>query len=152
MIKRLLVVFAVLAATVAFATPASADGAISSTQNMHGPFTITVGPLCGGTAPGGTLSGTTNAVFHTTVNSAGDFWLTATQEASFTLVPTTGSVTYSGHAAIWFGVSINKNNAVFLDTFNVHATGTDGSTISLNIVDHLSVSASGQVNMFMDCG
>jgi hypothetical protein len=111
-----------------------------------------VGPLCGGGAPGGTLSSTGNSVFHITINAAGDEWVTTTQEAWFTLVPATGTVTYSGHFATWFGASLNRSNAVFHDIFNIQATGSDGSTLSLNIVDHLSMSADGQVNLFMDCG
>jgi len=153
MIRRLPVLFSVLAATVAFAAPASADGATSMTQNFHGAFPpMHVTPLCGNAAPGGMLFATGNAVFHVTVNGAGDVWITTTQEASFTLIPDSGTVTYTGHFVIWFGLSMNKSNLVAHDIFNVHATGSDGSTISLNIVDHLSVSASGQVNMFMDCG
>jgi hypothetical protein len=150
MIRRLLVLFAVLAATAAFATPASADGAFTETQNFHGTFPpFQVGPLCG--APGGTVFATGNAVFHITVNGAGDTWITTTQEATFTLIPTTGTVTYSGHVAVWFGVSINNQNIVTDHVINVQATGSDGSTLTVNFVDHLSVSASGQVNMFMDC-
>jgi len=151
--KRLLVLFAALAATAVLAAPVSAAGATSVTTNFHGPFPpMHVTPLCGSAAPGGLLTGTGNAVFHTTVNAAGDFWLTSTQEAWFTLTPDTGTVTYSGHYAIWFGVSLNMNNQVQHDIFNIQATGSDGSTISLNIVDHLNVSANGQVNFFMDCG
>ena len=150
MIRRLLVVLAILAATVVFAAPASAAPATTSTQNMHGAFPpFHVDPTCG--APGGTISGTGNAVFHITVNAAGDVWITTTQEAWFTLTPDTGTVTYSGHLAAWFGVSLNKNNSVVHDVVNVRATGSDGSLVTINLVDHLSVSASGQVNLFMAC-
>ncbi len=150
MIRRMLVIFAVLAATVVLATPVSAAGATSSTQNFHGAFPpFHVDSTCG--APAGTISGTGNAVFHITVNAAGDVWITNTQEAWFTLAPDTGTVTYSGHFAVWFGVSLNNNNSVSHDAINVRATGSDGSTITINLVDHLSVSASGQVNLFMAC-
>jgi hypothetical protein len=39
------------------------------------------------------------------------------------------------------------------DITNVKATATDGSgtTIMLHVVDHFSISANGQVNMFMAC-
>src|SRR5690348_13464178 len=103
MIRRLLVPVAVLAAMVVLATPASAT--TTQTQNIHGPFApFHVDPTCG--APGGTVSGTGNSVFHITVNNAGDTWITNTQEAWFTLVPDTGTVTYSGHFAAWFGASL----------------------------------------------
>lgn len=148
MIRRLLVPVAVLAAMVVLATPTSAT--TTQTQNIHGPFApFHVDPACG--APGGTISGTGNAVFHITVNNAGDTWITTTQEAWFTLVPDTGPVTYSGHFAAWFGASLNNQNMVVHDITNARATGSDGSTLTLNVVDHLSVSANGQVNMFMAC-
>jgi hypothetical protein len=152
MIRRLFVPVAVLAAMVVLATPASANGATSQTFNFHGAFPpMTVGPLCG--APGGTLSGTGNAVMHITVNAAGDVWATSTQEAWFTLVQTDPTLpSYSGHYAIWFGGSFNNQNAVVHDNFNVQATGSDGSTINLHIVDHMSISASGQLNVFTTCG
>ena len=150
MIRRLLVVFAVLAATVVLASPASAAGAASSTQNFHGAFPpFHVDSTCG--APAGTITGTGNAVFHITVNAAGDVWITSTQEAWFTLTPDVGTVTYSGHFAAWFGTSINQNNSVLHDTINVRAIGSDGSTVTINLVDHMSTSASGQVNLFMAC-
>ncbi len=70
MIRRMLVIFAVLAATVVLATPVSAAGATSSTQNFHGAFPpFHVDSTCG--APAGTISGTGNAVFHITVITFG---------------------------------------------------------------------------------
>ena len=36
----------------------------------------------------------------------------------------------------------------FHDTANARLTGTDGSTIALHMIDHLSFSASGIVNTF----
>jgi hypothetical protein len=93
-----------------------------------------VTPLCGSAAPSGMLFSTGNAVFHITINAAGDEWVTTTQEAWFNLVPDTGTVTYTGHFATWFGLSLNRNNGVAHDIFNIHATGSDGSTITINIV------------------
>jgi hypothetical protein len=152
MIRRLLVLVAVLAATVVFAAPVTASAGTSQTLTFHGTFpTMVVGPLCG--APGGTLSGTGNAVMHMNVNSAGDFWFTSTQEEWFTLVQADHTLpTYTGHYAIWFGGSGNLNNFVFHDNFNVQATGSDGSTINIHIVDHMSISADGQLNVFTTCG
>lgn len=153
MTRRLLVLLAAVFASLLLATPASAAGATSSTQNFHGAFPpMPVGPLCGNAAPGGTLYATGNAVFHITINAAGDEWVTTTQEAWFNLVPDTGTVTYTGHFATWFGLSLNRNNSVAHDVFNIKATGSDGSALTLHIVDHLNSSANGQINMFMSCG
>jgi kynureninase len=152
MTRRLVVLLSAVFASLVLATPASADGATSSTQNFHGAFPpMQVTPLCGSAAPGGTLVATGNAVFHITINAAGDEWVTTTQEAWFNLVPDTGTVTYTGHFATWFGLSLNQNNAVAHDVFNIQATGSDGSTITINIVDHLSTDANGQINMFSAC-
>lgn len=152
MVRRLPIFVLVLGALVTFATPVSADGATSQTFNFHGAFPpMVVGPLCG--APGGLLSASGNAVMHATVNAAGDFWATATQEATFTLVQSDPKLpTFSGHYAIWFGVSINNLNDVAHDNFNVVATGSDGSTLNIHVVDHMSISASGQLNVFTTCG
>ncbi len=152
MTRRLLVMLAAALASLVLATPASAAGATSSTQNFHGAFPpMQVTPLCGSAAPGGTLYSTGNAVFHITINAAGDEWVTTTQEAWFSLVPDTGTVTYTGHFATWFGFSLNRNNSVAHDVFNIQATGSDGSTVSINIVDHLSMSATGEITFFSAC-
>lgn len=132
---------------------AGGSGATTSTQNDHGLVTtFHVDSICG--APSGTLTATVNDVFHTTVNKAGDFWLTSTQEGWFTIVPDDPSLpNFAGHFAAWFGVSINVNNSVQHDITNVFATANDGSgtTVTIHAVDHLSVSASGQVTWFMSC-
>jgi len=99
----------------------------------------------------------TNSIFHVNVNGASDVWVTQTQTGSVTFVPTdTTQPSYSGHIAVWFGASLNKNNYVFHDTFNATLTGTDGSTITFHMVDHMSVSKTGMANAFsiggFNCG
>jgi hypothetical protein len=143
-------------AVLAFAAPnafAGGNGAFTDTQNLHNvPMTFAVGPQCG--APSGTVSGTFNVVMHVTVNKAGDVWVTGTQEGWFTFVADDPTMpTFAGHFAVWFGLSDNNRNSVMHDTSNVRATATDGSgaIIVIHAVDHFSVSASGQVNLFMDC-
>jgi hypothetical protein len=139
----------VLAAPVA----AGGNGAQTFTQTMKGPFTMHVDASCG--VFGGTLSGSGNSVFHVTTNKAGDFWLTTTQEAWFTIVPDDPTLpNFAGHFAAWFGISANSlTQGVIHDIANIKATATDGSgqTVTIHAVDHLSISASGQINMFMDC-
>jgi hypothetical protein len=90
-----------------------------------------------------------NTIFHITVNGAGDVWVTQTLTGSASAVPFDPlQPSYYGHITIWFGASLNKNNSVFHDTFNATLTGTDGSTITAHMVDHMSTSASGMVNSF----
>ena len=154
--RRLLLSLVVLASLVlgsATAVFAGGNGAVTVTQNDHGiTQTFHVDPLCG--SPSGTLTATVNDVFHTTTNKAGDFWLTSTQEVWFTIVPDDPSLpNFAGHFATWFGVSINMNNAVQHDITNIRATATDGSglTLTFHSVDHLSMSATGHITMFMSC-
>jgi hypothetical protein len=123
------------------------------TQNVQGqvqtfPTNVPcVDPMTG--PPTGMLTITTNSVFHVTVNQAGDLWITGTTEGDFSFVPfPPRTVSYTGHFASWFGVSLNRNNTVFHDTFNVHGTGSDGSTLSAHFINHFSMSASGMTLMF----
>jgi len=145
-----------LVGLLAFAAPsafAGGNGAFTDTTNLHNVTqTFPVGAQCG--APAGTVTATFNAVMHITVNTAGDVWLTSTQEGWFVFVPDDPTMpTFAGHFAVWFGLSDNNRNSVLHDTFNIRATATDGSgaTIAVHAVDHFSVSASGQVNVFMTC-
>lgn len=155
MTRRLILLLAVILASFVLAAPVSAggNGAQTFTQTMKGPFpSFHVDATCG--VFGGTVSGSGNAVFHITINNAGDEWVTTTQEAWFTIVPDDPTLpNFAGHVAAWFGISVNNQNAVLHDITNVKATATDGSgqTLSFHFVDHISVSASGQVNMFPAC-
>jgi hypothetical protein len=114
----------------------------NQTQTMPSP-----NPCTG--APGTITFNYSNDIFHINVNGALDIWETQTLTGSATAIPTDPlQPSYFGHITIWFGASLNKNNLVFHDTLNATLTGTDGSTISLHMVDHMNTSASGMVNSF----
>jgi hypothetical protein len=124
------------------------------TQNVHGMvqiFPSSVPCIDAPAPPGpftGTLTITFNAVFHVTVNQAGDVWLTGTTEGAFSFVPfDPARPSYTGHFASWFGASLNRNNAVFHDIFNVHGTGSDGSTLTFHVIDHVNIDSSGVVTL-----
>lgn len=94
--------------------------------------------------PTGMLTLTYGEVFHETVNQAGDGWLTSTVTGDLSFIPFDSSrPSYTGHFESWFGASINLNNAVFHDTNNSTAVGSDGSHISFHMIDHMAISASG---------
>lgn len=123
------------------------------TQNLHGvvqtfPSNVPcVDPATG--PPTGMLTLTSNEVFHVTVNRAGDGWITGTSEGSFSFTPFDPTrPSYTGHYTSWFGGSFNQKNLVFHDTFNVHGTGSDGSSLDFHMIDHFSISASGVVLVF----
>jgi len=97
----------------------------------------------------GTATTVTNSIVHATVNGAGDVWVTNTVTAHFSFVPNApGAPSYSGEMTFWFGASLNKNNLVFHDTGNIVLKGSDGSQLTLHILDHLNTSPSGAVNTF----
>jgi hypothetical protein len=164
--KRLLVLAGTIALLLAVSIPASAQGELPCTPTANGngsatctfqmrdvpfgPFPVEATPCPdGSTVPGGIVSGTFNtAVFHITINKAGDLWATSTEEGTFTLVTAPPVVTFMGHLTGWFGESINNKNVVFHSTFNVTATGSDGTHVSLHVLMHFSTSASGMVVAF----
>lgn len=94
--------------------------------------------------PTGMLTLTYGEVFHETVNQAGDGWFTSTVTGGLSFIPFDSTrPSYAGHFESWFGAGFNLNNAVFHDTNNTTATGSDGSRLSFHMIDHMSISASG---------
>ena len=127
------------------------SGTTTCTMNMHG-ATFPVGPPnppCIPPDATGVVSNL-NAVFHFTINGAGDAWFTGTIEGDVTLtVPSTG-ITYTGHFSQWFGSEFNNKNSVNNSTFNAHLTAPNGSTIDSHVSFGFGVSASGQPIMHMN--
>jgi hypothetical protein len=122
-------------------------GAISFTQNFHNATETDVdaNPCTG--APG-TVTLTYNGVFHVTEltagQGAGTFWATGTMTGDFSFVPFDASQpSYTGHFTSWFGDNNNLRNGSETSTFNLHGTGSDGSSLQFHDVAHASVSASG---------
>lgn len=150
MIRRLLVVFAVLAASVVGAVPVSA-GAGTQVLTVHfssvePPFIVPI--------PCSSLAGfdlihedNGNGVMHFTANVNG-FWATGTYEGHLILTHLAtnadGSpgapdgLTAQGHVADWFGISFNKTVAVQHDAVNAQVTTSDGQAITFHMVDHIN--------------
>jgi hypothetical protein len=127
---------------------ADGNGATTFTQHDHNVTETFVPPDPMATNPcsgvPGALQITYNAVFHVTVNKAGDFWATGTQTGDFSFAPVDPTQpSYTGHFTAWFGTSDNNQNGVDHDILNIHGTGSDGSTLAFHQVEHFSVSASG---------
>lgn len=126
---------------------ADGAGAVSYTQTFHNAtdsFPATK-PCTGDPA---TISMTYNGVFHVTQLTsgigAGTLWATGTEAGTVEITPDDSSLpTYTGHIAAWFGDNNNLQNGVETSTLEVHATGSDGSTLSFHDVEHLSVNATG---------
>jgi hypothetical protein len=154
MLRRMLVVFAVLAASVVGAVPVSAS---AGTQVMTVHFSSQ--PMFAGPLPCSVLAGLTvvsedngNGVLHFTANSNG-FWATGTYEGDVQLFPAlsvtldaNGNVTSfvadpsrptaQGHVADWFGVSFNRTVVIQHDAVNAQVTTSAGQSITFHMIDH----------------
>jgi hypothetical protein len=136
------------------AASAGGNGAQTFTQNDHNVTDSmpTANPCTGDT---GTLTETFNDVFHGTINKTGS-WFTGTIEGKFTFVPDDpAKVTYAGHFATWFGDENNLRNDVEHSTFNIHAAGSDGSTLAFHENAQAAMNANGVITVSFDnvrCG
>jgi hypothetical protein len=138
----------------AAAANAGGNGATTFTDNQHGVVDVfqDVNPCTGDP---GTVSAVENQIFHGTINKTGS-WFTGTVEGKFTFVPDDPSkVTYTGHFATWFGDENNLQNDVEHSTFNVNATGSDGSHLQFHDNAQATLNANGTVTVSFDhmsCG
>ena len=152
--RKLLVLVVLLGAFVLRAAPASADqlppglpctptsngsGAATCTVNAH-PITLPffAGPCVPAFLGAAALTG--NAVFHVTQNTAGDFWITTTNQGTFVGLPPG----FTGRATQWFGDENNSMNQVVHAISDGQVTDPSGATIMFHETFHFSVSASGQ--------
>jgi hypothetical protein len=145
--RKVLSIAVSLAAAVALSVPASANGAQTMTvtfKNQSATFPVPATPC---NPPAVVTLSNGNGVFHSTVNAAGDFWVTGTMEADVDFA--TATALYTGHVASWFGESSNNMNDVQHAVFNVQLSNPSATprTLDIHAVFHLSVSATGQLNM-----
>ena len=73
-----------------------------------------------------------------------------TQTGTFVAVPLEDPSlpSYTGKVTIWGGFNANGTTVNGTFTFNLSATGSDGSTINTHQVDHFNVRPDGTVNEF----
>ena len=121
----------------------------SFTQTFHGsqPFS-NVNP-CNGDLLDGTES--SNIIAHDAFFPAGDeLWVTFTEEDNFSAADASTGVTYTGHATAWDNFNMNEQNANATFTFSAHATGSDGSTVSIHEVAHFTMVPGGTISVSFD--
>ena len=139
-------VFAVvaLALTAASVAAAGGNGAQTFTQidkNVVQVMTDNANPCTGDL---GTLTLTYNDIFHGTILANGTSWFTGTLTGSLLSVPNDPTKpSYTGHFTQWFGDENNLKNDVEPSTFNVEATGSDGSHLKFHMNDQLATNANG---------
>ncbi len=143
-----------LLAAGAMSASAGGNGALTFTDNQHGVVDVfhDMNPCTGDP---GTVSAVENQIFHGTINKTGS-WFTGTVEGKFTFTPDDPSkVSDTGHFATWFGDENNLRNGVEHSTFNVNATGTDGSHLQFHDNAQATLNANGTVTVSFDhtsCG
>ena len=150
---KLAVLAGVTGAVLAFAATASAggNGAQTFTQvdknvvEVMPPSPDTANPCSGAL---GTLTLTYNDVFHGTMLPNGTSWFTGTLTGTLLFIPVDSSnPTYTGHFTNWFGDENNQRNGVEHSTFNVNATGSDGSHLLFHENDQAATNANGVVTV-----
>ena len=158
MLRRLLLMVGLLIAGLLF-TGAPAFGAPPVTEtttqkNLVETFVDVIpDPICSEEGPLYTITTTTNLIEHTTTFDDGRVHETFTQTGTFVAVPLEDPTlpSYTGKVTIWGGFNANGATVNGTFTFNLHATGSDGSTINTHQVDHFNARPDGTVNEFFKC-
>jgi hypothetical protein len=152
MSRKAMLLVAALPAALLVATPvalAGGNGATTFTQTDHNATDsfVDVVPCTGAPA---TINLTYNDVFHGTISKTGS-WFTGTMTGD--VVATTldvNPITYTGHFTTWFGDENNLKKDVEPSTFNVHLTGSDGSTLSAHENAQAATNANGTITVSFD--
>jgi hypothetical protein len=167
----------VAAAAVATLVPASAafasgNGSTAQTQHVHGAAAGLVvidflpqdaPPLpvgCWANPNIAIVSTDGNAVQHSTVNKAQDFWFTSTFTGNAAVYPvaqpvqydsngnvvvdSSGPALYVGHLTTWFGQEDNNQNNVFHATVSFHGADSAGNAVNINGHMQYATNAAGQ--------
>jgi hypothetical protein len=155
MLRRLLAGFFAAVLLLLVGTPAYAQPPTNTTtteKNLVETF-VDVISGCEGGGPLYTVTTTTNLVSHETVFDDGRVHGTFTQTGTFVAEPLEDPSlpSYTGKITVWGGFNANGATVNGTFTFNAHATGSDGSTVSLHTTDHFNVRPDGTVNKFFHC-
>jgi hypothetical protein len=157
MLRRLLTVGLMTAGLLTIGAPAFAAPPVTTTthtKNFVETF-VDIVPTsnCSEEGPLYTITTTTNSVEHTTIFDDGREHDSFTQTGTFVAVPLEDPSlpSYTGKITIWGGFNANGATVNGTFTFNLHATGSDGSTINTHQVDHFNVRPDGTVNEFFHC-
>lgn len=163
------------------AAPALAGGNGSQTQTLHAhggdAYDLLVAdflPINGAPGlPDGCWLPTTdaimstfgNAILHSTVNKADDFWFTSTYTGDAAVYPivfaspgvpevdqndndvldTSGAPLATGHLTTWFGISDNNQNGVQHATLTFKGTEADGTAVGITGHFQVATNANGDV-------
>ena len=144
---------ATMAAAPAFA--ASPNGkTVTETQNVHGVFLEpeATNPCTGNTFNGGAgIQFTGNLVNHVTFfTNSDEFWATFTETGKIVGTDDGTGATYTGHATAWGNFNLNERNQNTEFTLTIHATGSDGTSITAHETTVFVMNANGTVTVNFD--
>ena len=154
MLRRL--AFGLLAAgLLLIATPAFAQPPTNTTTHETGLVEtfVDVIPMCEDGGPPYTITTTSNLVMHETIFEDGRVHATFTQTGKFSAVPLEDPSlpSFTGRFTQWGGFNQNGSTVNGTFTFSLRGTGSDGSTVSLNQVEHFNQRPDGSVNELFHC-
>ena len=153
MLRRL--AFGLLAAgLLSIAAPAFAQPPTTVTTHEKGLVEtfVDVIPTCEEDGPLYSITATSNLVMHETIFDDGRVHATFTQTGKFVAVPLDPSEpSFTGRFTQWGGFNQNGNTVNGTFTFSLRGKGSDGSTVSLNLVEHFNERPDGTVNEFFRC-
>lgn len=149
-------VAAVVGATFAASASASSPNGqtVTETDNIHGTFLEpdATNPCTGNTFNGAQgIQFTGNLVNHVTYfTNSGEVWATFTETGAILGTDDGTGVTYSGHATAWGNFNLNERNGNSEFTLTIHATGSDGSSITAHETTAFALNANGDVAVNFD--
>jgi hypothetical protein len=121
-------------------------------QGLVGTF-VDVIPSCDEVGPLYTITTTVNLVMHETIFDDGRVHATFTQTGTFVAVPLEDPSlpSFSGRFTQWGGFNQNGNTVNGTFTFDLRGTGSDGSIVSIHLVDHFNERPDATVDEFFHC-
>ncbi len=112
----------------------------------------TCSPSCEDNPPTYEVTSTSNGVSHETVFADGRVHATFTDTGTFVAEPLDPALpSYTGKFTIWGGFNANGRSVNGTFTFNIHGTGSDGSTLRNHVTDHFNERPNGTVQQFFKC-
>jgi len=148
MIKKLLAAFAALGlSSLSLSTFANGVGTVTVTQTFHNavqsiPSNVGGANPCTG-APG-TITIVYNGVVHATyqpsVGGLSNQWDHFQLVGDYAFVPDdTGTPSYAGHFVLMDNSGVNDHSFVTTATSTIHLVGSDGSSLNIRAVAHLTI-------------
>ena len=157
MIRRTLIgaLMAVFITLFTVGTAAAAPVSTTTTEQGLVDTFVDVIPTCDNSAPAlYTITTTSNFVLHETIFADGRAHATFTQTGTFVAVPLDDPSlpSYTGRFTTWGNFNQNSDSVVnSTDTFSIRGTGSDGSTFSVQQMEHFNQRPDGSVNEFFHC-